>query len=263
MAETLTGNYIHFLPLQKAVFCVQCEVLSENNTPHCHACGSRAVFSLSRVLGGSLLHESTARLIEDAELDRLVRQLLETVPTSNWEFTSLQRQRAMPLNAEQGCLFPAADSHLVEEEMGPAIHIIAERAQTLTRATGAAIALKKGNEIVCRARTGRTAPDLGVRLQTDSGVSAQCVRTGEVVLCHDAQDDPYADKPICHHMGVRSVLAAPLRHLRTTLGVFTVLSGAPYAFDQRDGGHAVVVEHDGGGHVAAVANSRAAGGRMN
>jgi GAF domain-containing protein len=126
--------------------------------------------------------------------------------------------------------------------MGPAIHVIAERAQILTRATGAAIALKNGNEIVCRARTGRTAPDLGVRLQTDSGVSAQCVRTGEVVICHDAQDDPYADKPICSHMGVRSVLAAPLRHLRTTLGVFTVLSGSPYAFDQRDvGGYAVAL----------------------
>jgi GAF domain-containing protein len=35
-------------------------------------------------------------------------------------------------------------------------------------------------------------------------------------------------------MGVRSVLAAPLRHLRTTLGVFTVLSGSPHAFDQQD-----------------------------
>ncbi len=220
--------------MQKAVFCVQCEVLSENNTSYCYACGSRAVFSLSRVLGGSLLNQPTARLIEDAELDRLVRQLLETVPVSTREFSSLQRQRAMPLNAEQGCLFPTADSHLVYEEMGPAIHVIAERAQALTRATGAAIALKKGSEMVCRARTGRTAPDLGVRLQTESGVSAQCVRTGEVVLCHDALDDAYADRSICHHMGVRSVLAAPLRHLRTTMGVFTVLSGAPYAFDQRD-----------------------------
>src|SRR5882724_8704241 len=234
MAETLTGAHIHFLSLKKAVFCVECEILSENSTPYCYACGSRAVFSLSRVLGGSLLQEPTARLIEDAELDRLVRQLLETVPSSIHEFSSLQRQRAMPLNAEQGCLFPANDSHLVSEEMGPAIHVIAERAQTLTRATGAAIALKNGNEIVCRARTGRTAPDLGVRLQTDSGVSAQCVRTGEVVICHDAQDDPYADKPICSHMGVRSVLAAPLRHLRTTLGVFEVLSSAPHAFDGRD-----------------------------
>ena len=101
-------------------------------------------------------------------------------------------------------------------------------------ATGAAIALRTGDEIVCRARTGRTAPDLGVRLQTDSGISAECVRTGEVVLCHDAERNPQVDLASCRRLGVRSILAAPLRHFRRTLGVFEVLSGAPHAFDHRD-----------------------------
>ena len=49
----------------------------------------------------------------------------------------------------------------------------------MTGATGAAIALRRGSEIICRARTGRTAPDIGVRLQTDAGLSAECVRTGK------------------------------------------------------------------------------------
>ena len=35
-------------------------------------------------------------------------------------------------------------------------------------------------------------------------------------------------------MGVRSILVAPLRHFRRTLGVFEVLSSAPYAFDHND-----------------------------
>src|SRR5580658_9291560 len=82
MAEKLTGQDISFLTLQTAVFCVECELISKNNTPHCLACGSRAVMSLSRVLGGSLRGEQTAHLIEDAELDRLVRELLRTVPAS-------------------------------------------------------------------------------------------------------------------------------------------------------------------------------------
>src|SRR2546421_7793214 len=71
---------INFLALQSAVFCVQCELLSENNTPRCLACGSRAVLSLSRVLGGSLRGQQTAHLIADAELDMLVRSLLHSVP---------------------------------------------------------------------------------------------------------------------------------------------------------------------------------------
>src|SRR4029077_3966670 len=121
-----------------------------------------------------------------------------------------------------------------EIDLEPAISVIAERAQVLTGATGAAIALRHGDEIVCRARTGRTAPDLGVRLQTDSGISADCVRTGEVVLCHDAERNPCVDLASCRRLGARSILAAPLRPFRKPLGVFERLTGAPHAFDHRD-----------------------------
>src|SRR6266550_461470 len=139
--------------------------------------------------------------------------------------------RALPGASACG---PNSEIHPAEIDLEPAISMIAERAQALTGATGAAIALRKGNEIVCSARTGRTAPDLGVRLQTDSGISADCVRTGEVVLCNDADRNPCVDLSSCHRLGARSILAAPLCHFRRTLGVFEVLSSAPHAFDGRD-----------------------------
>lgn len=80
MTGSLAYSDVNFVSLKLAVFCVQCELLSENNTPLCLACGSKAVLSLSRILGGSLRRQPTAHLIEDAELDRLVRSLLYTVP---------------------------------------------------------------------------------------------------------------------------------------------------------------------------------------
>src|SRR5579864_1744510 len=245
MAEKLTGQDISFITLPTAVFCVECELISKNNTPHCMACGSAALMSLSRVLGGSLRGQQTAHLIEDAELDRLVRELLRTVPAAASEnripasFATLapsrSHARAMGSQPVQSMGHVSSnDFHPDEIDLEPAISVIAERAQTLTGATGAAIALRHGNEIICRARTGRTAPDLGVRLQTDSGISADCVRTGEIVLCHDAERNPCVDLASCRRLGARSILAAPLRHFRRTLGVFEVLSGAPHAFDQRD-----------------------------
>ena len=237
----------HFLGLQTAVFCVACELISENNTPHCLACGSQAVISLSRVLGGSLRHQQTAHLIADAELDRLVHELIRTVPVTAVpvmddhlpvSFASLApgrshvrrspQQPGVPQNGSAPAIFPA------DADLEPAISLIAERAKSLTGASGAAIALRKGDEMVCRARAGRTAPDLGVRLQSNSGISADCVRTGQVVLCHDAQDDPHVDVAVCQRLGVRSILAAPLRHFRRTLGVFEVFSSAPHAFAERD-----------------------------
>jgi GAF domain-containing protein len=235
----------HFLGLQTAVLCVACELISENNTPHCLACGSGAVLSLSRVLGGSLRGQPTAHLIADAELDRMVRELLQTVPQSSApgpekhlpvSFATIapgrhhvRRDRQASASSDSGWL-----SDSTEMELEPAISAIAERARALTGASGAAIALRKGEEMVCRARSGRTAPDLGVRLQSDSGISADCVRTGQVVLCHDAADHPHVDLAACQRLGVRSILAAPLRHFRRTLGVFEVFSAAPYAFAARD-----------------------------
>ena len=231
----------HFVGLQTAVFCVACELISENNTPHCLACGSQAVISLSRVLGGSLRRQQTAHLIADAELDRLVHDLLRTVPLSETPveeahlpvtFASLAPGRSHVRRSQQ--LQPAVLPFPADANLEPAISLIAERAQALTGASGAAIALRKGDEMVCRARAGRTAPDLGVRLQSDTGISADCVRTGQVVMCHDAQYDPHVDIAACQRLGVRSILAAPLRHFRRTLGVFEVFSSAPHAFAERD-----------------------------
>ncbi len=256
MQRSLTGADVNFVSLQSAVFCAQCELLSENNTPRCLACGSGAVLSLSRVLGGSLRGQRTAHLIADAELDRLVRSLLYTVPQvaeadENQDEYRIDSQIELPAAAtfstrhrmrprhHGSASAPHALIHTDEINAGeidlePGISIIAEKAQTLTGATGAAIALRRGNEIVCRARTGRTAPDIGVRLQTDSGLSAECVRTGEVLLCNDAESNPRVDWASCRRMGVRSILVAPLRHFRRTLGVFEVLSSAPHAFDNND-----------------------------
>ena len=39
--------------LQRAVLCVNCEVISEGNNAHCDACGSQALLNLNKLLNGS------------------------------------------------------------------------------------------------------------------------------------------------------------------------------------------------------------------
>lgn len=244
-----TFKDVPFVPLQSATFCVQCELISNSNKPFCLACGSHALIGLSRVLGGSLRHQQQAHLITDAELDNLVRDLLRSVPDplavsdaseSRVPSIALRSQLRVANAAHPASGFRAVtvpeevEIHAGELDLEPAISAITERAQHLTGATGAAIALRAGDEIVCRARAGRTAPDLGVRLQTDAGISAEAVRSGEVMLCHDAERNPRVDLASCRRLGVRSILVSPLRHYRRTLGVFEVLSSSPGAFDERD-----------------------------
>ena len=249
-----TFKDVNFVPLQSATFCVQCELISTGSTPYCLACGNNSLLSLSRVLGGSLRQQQTAHLITDSELDSLVRDLLRTVPDplmvsfedhhARVPSAALRSQLRVANAAHPASGFRAVhpgvhageeiDIHAAELDLEPAISAITERAQHLTGATGAAIALRAGDEIVCRARAGRTAPDLGVRLQTDAGISAEAVRTGEVMLCHDAERNPRVDLASCRRLGVRSILVSPLRYYRRTLGVFEVLSSSPSAFDERD-----------------------------
>src|SRR5208282_1188941 len=116
----------------------------------------------------------TVHLIADRELDRLVRELLRTVPAAASQdrvpasfamlAPSRHHARVGGSNLPALRLGTGLESEIRPEsiDLEPAISVIAERAQTLTGASGAAIALRHGSEIVCRARVGRTAPDLGV-----------------------------------------------------------------------------------------------------
>lgn len=242
MPGWMTPADVRFVPLQAAVFCAECELISQNSTPYCLACGSRALLSLSRLLGGSLRGQSTARLVADAELDKLVRELISTVPApidvgSDLPVRALPGRRHPALRREPlpgHPLLQKSDIDLADLDLEPTISLIAERAQHITAATGAAVALRRGQEIVCRARAGRTAPDLGVRLQTDTGISAECVRRREVLLCGDTEINSRVDLASCRRLGVRSILVAPLMYFRRTLGLFEVLSSAPHAFDHQD-----------------------------
>lgn len=247
MYRWMTARDVSFIKLQAAVFCAECELISQNNTTKCLACGSQALMNLSRLMGGSLLNQRNANLIQDAALDRVVRELLQSIPakmpvhgTRDEEFVAAKQGPTLrPVAKTFTFPQPKTDAALenisaFDLDLAPAIDIITDRAQVMTRATGAAIALNRGRDILCRARAGRTAPDLGVRLQTESGISGHCVRTGEILLCHDTESSPHVDPSVSRRLGVRSILVSPIRYFQRTLGIFEVLSASPYAFDQRD-----------------------------
>src|SRR5215470_3301838 len=110
---------------------------------------------------------------------------------------------------------------------------IVEQACLATGATGAAIALTRDGEMVCRATTGRTAPDLGVRLDK-AGFSAECLRVGTLQRCDDTETDPRVDAAACRLLGVRSILVVPLWYWGEFMGIFEIFSPRPNAFGERD-----------------------------
>jgi hypothetical protein len=116
------------------------------------------------------------------------------------------------------------------------LQAIAERAQTLTRATGAAIALSEGNdsERICVASAGDDAPPVGSRLHVGSGFSGECVRTGRSLRCDDSETDDRVDRAGCKSLGIRSLVAVPIRQDSKVAGLLEVFSPQPYAFNADD-----------------------------
>ena len=111
---------------------------------------------------------------------------------------------------------------------------IVEHARLATGATAAAIALARGDEIVCRATTGSNAPDLGVHLNVHSGLSGACVQSKKWQRCDDTETDSRVDAEVCRDLGVRSILVFPVVRDDELLGVFEIFSPRPNAFTDRE-----------------------------
>jgi putative methionine-R-sulfoxide reductase with GAF domain len=113
---------------------------------------------------------------------------------------------------------------------------IVEQACLATGATDAAIVLERNGELVCRASTGANAPELGVRLDTEAGLSGACVKTRQMQRCDDAQSDPRADVEGFRRLDIRSVMILPLlrNNNNDLVGVFELFSPRPSAFGERD-----------------------------
>ncbi len=119
-------------------------------------------------------------------------------------------------------------------DLTASLRLIGERARTLTRGTSAAIALVHKGGVMCRASIGESAPALGTRLDVNSGLSGECFRAGKTMRCDDAENDPRVDLESCRRLGVRSILAAPVRYERDTVGLLMVFARDPFNFDEGD-----------------------------
>src|SRR5579863_867398 len=111
---------------------------------------------------------------------------------------------------------------------------IVEQACLATGATGAAVVMERDGEMVCRASSGPTAPELGARFDIASGLSGECMRTGVTQRCDDAQNDPRADATASQRLGLRSALVLPLAGRDGVIGLFEVFSPRANAFGERD-----------------------------
>jgi len=114
-------------------------------------------------------------------------------------------------------------------DLDRSLDLVASRVLTLTRASGSAIAIAEEHGMLCRASYGE-APPVGTVLEPSSGLSGRCLQTGLLQRCDDAERDLRVDREICRELGIRSILAVPVRRGDRMLGLLEVFSPRSYAF---------------------------------
>src|SRR6266700_1442085 len=127
---------------------------------------------------------------------------------------------------------PKPTSYLLQPPLWPDLVASALQARATTSAPGAAIALtnESADEIICHARSGTMAPELGTALLIEGSLTAQCVRSGKQLYCHDAKVDTRICSSAATELAARSLVVTPIQQGNQAIGVLAVFSNAPDAF---------------------------------
>jgi hypothetical protein len=122
----------------------------------------------------------------------------------------------------------------MDATLGTDIQRLAEDAQYITGATGAAVAVQSSEGMVCCATCGLTAPSLDSIVELSSSFSGESVRRDQLLRCDSVDSDARVDAESCRQLGIASLVVMPL-HLRGRVaGLFQILSMQPHAFQDRE-----------------------------
>lgn len=191
--------------------CANVHLGSSSLATFVHGCRN---LGYSSILPGTSLSNSVLPTLAPANSDA---QVPESRPESH---------------ATSADLLPSLRDALASGKETPAaiFHAVAEAACILVNADGIAIAVRTKAQIICRARSGDLAPDIGSPLNLDSGISGECLRTATILVCNDAENDSRVDPDVCRVLGIRSVVAVPLRGPMGIAGILEAFSSRPSAF---------------------------------
>lgn len=107
---------------------------------------------------------------------------------------------------------------------------LVQRVQTFTGAAGAAIALREGEEMVCRASRGNNAPDVGMVLSLDGTFTGLAVTGMKAVRCDDTENDPRVDAEISRTLRIKSMAVVPVLSGMRVTGVIATFASNNNAF---------------------------------
>jgi GAF domain len=121
-----------------------------------------------------------------------------------------------------------------ELDVDGTMQLIVDRAQKVANATGVAIALFKGHQLVYRAGSGSAADYVGRQVMATLSVPADTTGGREILRVEDAETDTRIQAEICRQFGAKSLLILLIYHEQSVAGVLEVFFREAHAFQDSE-----------------------------
>ncbi len=150
---------------------------------------------------------------------------------ANLDRESFQTMLANAFAVQQSGLDPRSLSALIEVQhsittdeftIDQALHLVADRALKVSNASGIAIALLEGDQLVYRAGSGTAATDVGRHVSAVLTVCARSKAGLEILRVENANTDSRIEAEICRQFGATSLLILPIYQAEAVAGVLQV-----------------------------------------
>ncbi len=120
-----------------------------------------------------------------------------------------------------------AQSHHNQQHV---MNVIVDHMGAIAGATGSAIAIIEGDDMVYRACGGNLAGNVGFRMPIANSLSGLCLVEDKAFKCDNTEFDPRVNKDACRKINVASMIVVPLRQQGIVVGVLKIMSSEVNAF---------------------------------
>jgi len=134
----------------------------------------------------------------------------------------------------------AESEEMAQRELYLSLQLLANRAERLTQASAATIAVGDGEQWICRASAGLMAAEVGTELRAYPTLILKSIETRQIVCCNDTGNLAHPNGTPYSDLGIKSMMAMPLFRGQQIVGVFELLADREQAFHDPDG---AVLEH--------------------
>ncbi|MGA9392137.1 MAG: GAF domain-containing protein [Candidatus Sulfotelmatobacter sp.] len=115
-----------------------------------------------------------------------------------------------------------------------AMHLIVEAAKNVANASGVAVGLLKGGQLIYRAGSGSAMANVGRQVSASLTVTASTKTNREILRVENAQTDTRIEAAICRQFGANSLLILPIYHQQALAGILEVLFSEAHGFQDRE-----------------------------